>query len=300
MNWMAFEKLAEKIKIRSSFWDCSGQAMVEYTLMLIVSVAFIIGLGTQLFKPMQTFLKAYMGDYVSCLMETGELPSLGDSDAANNLQDMGCNARFEPATLANGRPPTSASSKSDSSSSSSTSSSSDAKSASKSDGSDGADKTGGSGGGGSGSSSATGAVAPHFKSGSRGTETGGANPEKVTEVPLSEEQQSSFYNRQGSWGSESVGRSSKAVAVGIAGVMEEEKRKQQRLENSSRIIASGETLTGPPKKIAIKKPEKKTVEAPEEPMTFGDFFKFLLIAAIIIAIFVVLGSQALKIAKSDE
>lgn len=285
---MAFQKFRFN-KTTSANSHSSGQAIVEYILILIVTVSLLVGLGTQIFKPMRAFLKSYMGDYTACLLETGELPSFGDPDARAALQTEGCNAQFQAATLTQGRPPISRNSASSSSRSSSSSSSSPSSSSS-------GDKSGSGSGGGSSTPPRN---SSGMQSGSRGLETASASAEKVTEVPLSAEQ-SAIMNRQGSWGSESVAGAQKKSALGSAGMTDEEKRRQERQQNASRVVASGEGDPRALKKIPIKKPEPKVEEIADEPMTFGDFLKFLLIAAIVIAIIVVLGSQALKIANSDE
>lgn len=281
--------LVQKSKERSSFSNQDGQALVEYLLVLVVSVALVIALATQIFTPFRDFLKSYMGDYIACLLETGELPSLGNETTEELLAAEGCNAKFESATLAKGRPARA-----------------DAQSAAQNPAEKKAADTGPEGGAGGGSpvvgpgSSGRGSNLL-ISSFNRKTATeAGAPQEKVTEIPVQLEA-SSFYNRKDSYSSETGGRPAKITSVGIAGLTEEEKKKQARKENSSRVVASGEQLGPPPKKIPVKKPEPKPEVVEEDtPMTFGNFFRFLLIAAIVIALLAVLGGQALKIAKSQE
>lgn len=107
-------------------------------------------------------------------------------------------------------------------------------------------------------------------------------------------------NRQGSWGSNSSVSGDRKLAIGLAGLTEDEKKKLERKSEANRTIASGESFATTNKKVSIKKPEPKVVEQAEEPMTFGSFFKYLLIAAIIIALVVVLGGQALNISNSGD
>lgn len=288
---MAFQKLAEKSQKRSRLSGDYGQGMVEYLLMIVVSVSLLVGLSTALFKPVREFLNMYMGSYVSCLLETGELPSLGNDDAKTVLQDQGCNAHFQAATLKFGRPPAGSSS-SPNSSDSSKSSSSGSSSSSKSSSSDKKNNQ-------SSSSPTPNQSRNLLNQKSTALESRGSS-EKVTDIPVDPGQTSSLYNRQGAWGSQSVGRSAKATAVGMAGMTEDEKRKQSRRDNANQTVATGEDLGGRTKKVTIKKPEPKVDEIKDEPMTFGSFLRLLLIAGIIIAIIVVLGGQALKISKSRE
>ncbi|MGZ3795487.1 MAG: hypothetical protein ACXVB1_03935 [Pseudobdellovibrionaceae bacterium] len=266
--------------------------MVEYVLMLVVSVAMVMALGYQLFKPFQIFLKSYMGDYIACLLETGELPSLGNPQTQALLEDAGCNAQFEAATISKGRP-----SKPANSSSSAQAQKSD--SSSKSSDSSGGQAKGDGGGGHGPSSSRGGNLLISSMKRKTATESRGGQETKVTEIPL--EEKSQFYNRKNSFSSDLNRAQGKTTYVGIAGMTEDEKKKQERREENSRTLASGESRGFPLKKIPIKKPEAKPpIEAEDTPFTFGNFLKFLLIATIVIALIVVLGSQALKVIKSQE
>ena len=51
-----------------------GQAMVEYILMLVVTLTLLLGLATKLIPQLRDFMQNYAGAYVECLLETGELP----------------------------------------------------------------------------------------------------------------------------------------------------------------------------------------------------------------------------------
>jgi hypothetical protein len=289
---MAPLDLVQKSKKQSSLFSRQhGQATVEYVLMLVVSVAMVMALGYQVFKPFQVFLQSYMGDYISCLLETGELPSLGNSDTQAILDDAGCNAQFQAATISGGRPP-----KPGTTANSSAKAAQQAKSVAQSSSSGG----GGAGdGAGQSKSSQGGNLLISSMKKKTATEVGGGQSAKVTEIPL--ETNSMFYNRKDSYSSEAQAKAAKTTHVGIAGMTEDEKKKQQRKEGNQKTFIANEN-TGPAlKKITIKKPEAKVQsEAEDTPLTFGNFFRFLLIAAIVIAIIVMLGSQVLKVVKSQE
>lgn len=262
--------------------------MVEYVLMLVVSVAMVTALAYQIFKPMRDFLKDYMGSYIACLLETGELPSLGNESTEEALQQEGCNAKFNAATLANGRPPNGASSASPLAGKNSKSSGSESENS----------PTSGSGGG-SGSSQASGRNLL-TRPGKKGAGDGppAANG-KVVEIPI-ESAGSKFYNRKTETG---YGNdlSSKKTALLDVRFSEDEKRKQVRKESTKASINLSEGAVVPPKKISIKPPERTVATVDDdEGFTFGNFIKILLIAAIVIALVMVLGSQALKIIKSQE
>lgn len=55
----------------------AGQAVLEYILVLVVIVSIILGILYQFNDAFKNFLDSYFGDYIACLLETGELPSLG-------------------------------------------------------------------------------------------------------------------------------------------------------------------------------------------------------------------------------
>jgi hypothetical protein len=280
----------ENSKRQSSLTNRRGQAAVEYVLMLVVSVALLVALAYQVFRPMQEFLQDYMGSYIACLLETGELPSLGNSDSKDQLQAEGCDAKFKPATAKSGRPPA------DASSSSSDSSSSKDKSSSSSD-SDSSKS-----GGGSSASSADASNGRNLltRSGRRGGADGPkASDGKTTDIPIADPG-SKFYNRRTDANSAS-GNAGRRTVLGGVGFTDDEKKKQTRKENSNNSMNLSDESGRKDKKISIQKPERKVAaEAEDEAMTFGNFFRFLLIAAIIIALVMVLGSQALKIVKSQE
>jgi hypothetical protein len=280
--------LVEKSKRQSSLLSQSGQAMVEYVLVLVVSVALVAALAYQIFRPMRSFIQDYMGSYISCLLETGELPSLGNETSKTALEDAGCNAKFQPATLANGRPPVDAGS-----------SASDKSSSSKG----GSDSESSSDGGVGGSANAGQAPGRNLLVSSlkkrAGADGGKAPDSKTVEIPIGETG-SKFYNRKTSSAFDQ-NRNGKTTALGIAGFTTEEKKKRERKENSNRTVATGENFGPPPKKIPIQKPvATANVDDNDNPMTIGNFFRILLIVGIIIALFMVLGSQALKIVKSQE
>lgn len=79
----------------------SGQAVVEYILVLVVTVGIILGVMYQFSDAFKKYVASYFGDYIACLLETGEMPSLGGESGA----DAGsCSAEFEPFTISKGRP----------------------------------------------------------------------------------------------------------------------------------------------------------------------------------------------------
>lgn len=68
--------MKQEIKILKSE---SGQAMVEYILLVIITVSLVLA-ARGLFSGMNNFMTNYLGGYFKCLMVYGELPALGVSE----------------------------------------------------------------------------------------------------------------------------------------------------------------------------------------------------------------------------
>lgn len=71
-----------------------GQAVVEYILMLVVTLTLVIGVATKLIPQLRDFMQNYAGAYVVCLLETGELPppltlSLNPQCSIENMEAAG-------------------------------------------------------------------------------------------------------------------------------------------------------------------------------------------------------------------
>lgn len=60
----------------------SGQAIIEYILILVVTVSIIFGMIYQFNQAFRAWADAYFGEYVVCLLETAELPDAGGPGSA--------------------------------------------------------------------------------------------------------------------------------------------------------------------------------------------------------------------------
>ncbi|MBX3020609.1 MAG: hypothetical protein KF799_02940 [Bdellovibrionales bacterium] len=76
-----------------------GQGLVEYLLVLVVAVAIIMGGIWQLNTAFKEWANNYFGNYLACLLETGELPSIGGTGGDSGL----CNQLFEAFSIDKGR-----------------------------------------------------------------------------------------------------------------------------------------------------------------------------------------------------
>lgn len=287
----------KKSKITSGLSDNRGQAVIEYTLMLVVIVSIVIAFTTQVVKPLNVWLNNYMGSYLQCLLEMGELPTIGGDDTA--VADEGCNARYEAGTLANGRPPRGGSSGSSSNGGSGSSGSKSSGSVSDSDSGSG----NGSGSRGTYAGSASRGGSRFINRGRRpssGVESSTGAAGKTVEIALEGGGSGSFF--RGSAGGNSALSSQKTRSVAITGMTEMERKRLERKASGEgkASIVTGEGFRQPVKKIAVQPPPKQTLEKEEEPFTIGNFIRILFIVAIIIAIVLFVGGQALQMSKSFE
>lgn len=268
-----------------------GQAIVETILIMVVSVTLVFTLALRIFKPMQTFVQELMGTYVSCLLETGELPSL----SGPNAQSVCVKPQF---ITNNANPQLSSSGSQGQSGGSSDPSSEDGEKNSKNRNSDLQSQSGGRGASSSRrlntsspesrTSSADGAAVSSKTSNisSTGVATGGAF----------------FRGNTNSYSSFStpINRRRSFVIPGITEAQREELEKKS--SQGTRVIASGDSLAPPQKKTLVKPPPPKAPEEQEGESAFsvGNIFRIIMIAAIIIILITLIGGQALSLAKSWE
>ena len=260
----------------------SGQALLEYVLILAISVALVLGLMNQLYKPFGSWLQNYMGTYLECLIDIGELPSLGYNGGSGE-----CNARFQKGSLSAGRPPIDGQNSSANSAKNKNSGSGDA--------------DGGSGSSSSGSSRRSSADSRGFAVGGSGGADGpsaGANSGVLTEK-LSESKyfrlKSSPYSIVGNGQQKSTGIS------GLITVEQQKIKKRGQKAFTTAIVDEGDDSSQKGKKLIVKKSERNAASEEESPSwSFSQYLKFALIFAIIVAIVLFLAGQILQITKSME
>ena len=69
-----------------------GQGIVEYILLLVVVLTLAFLLANRFFQPFQKWVNYYLGSYVECLLDQGELPGQGGE---NGIQDCEFQNPFE-------------------------------------------------------------------------------------------------------------------------------------------------------------------------------------------------------------
>lgn len=265
--------------------------MVEYILMVSVSVMIITVLVQKMYKPMDQFVQSIMGTYIQCLLETGELPQLGAKTGANSECQV---FRFDVAPGGEVTRETTAKKEQQEADSD------------KVDGDSGGSK----GGRGRtrhmipGGSRAAGR-APFQMRGGRGTagvDGGDASGGRRIEIAL-EGGGSGGYFRSSSSGSRGGYRREKYVAITGAMAQEIAKKNQPAERTRATVVSESGGASKRPTKLALRKPadDKKQDEDMEVAgLDISQIVKFILIAGIIIVLVVLIGGQAMQLSKSWE
>lgn len=273
----------------------AGQAVVEYLLVLIVTVSLIMGVLYQFNDAFKNFLDSYFGDYIACLLETGELPALG-GDGPNQTE---CNAGFENFSLANGRPAKGSNYTPGGSSSSSSSENG------SSSGSSGSDSSSDSNSKSLRPSSFTSSNAPTNSEASARARNRGRPGRQVVS---GNQQQAGDATGLGSDSSEGglAGRRGNIVKKRVIYLSDDyltpqakEKRKKKVLEGKkSKAQREKENLRKAQFEFEPPQPKRAIAEEEESGFSLALLLKFVLIAGIIIILVIFLGGQALSIKKS--
>ena len=258
-----------------------GQALVEYVLILVVTVGIALTISIQVFKPLQFFLKDFMGTYVQCLLDTGELPALGGT---NRIKDDDCTAKWSKARQASGLSPNSSNSSEEG----------DKGSKTKEEGASDGSNAGFYAGSKSRSS-------PFFRPAQRSSSADSEAGKKSVVIAVNGSESDKFF--RGPVTSQIGGSSGKRkTTVNLSDMSDDERKKIKKTEpKSPRIIASGENFSKPKQKFVVNPPKPKPIiEVEDKPFEIGYYFKILLIACIIIVLVLLIGGQALRLSKSWE
>jgi len=291
--------------------------MIEYLLLLFITVTMILLAMANLFRPMQNFLQNFMGTYVACLLTSGELPAIR---VENSMKDQDPKCSFSMtggnATVNNGSSPGSGSS-----------------SGSNGTNTNGTNSSGGSGtnaNGGNGSGSGSGEGSNVNGGG------GGGNSYAGSRSRRSGVGKSAFLRRSSDGGSGSVDdansggtryvnnldrnkddryfrnrqqttrlNNQNGRGVFITGMTEDEQKKiERKIQSEPRTLPkSSEEFSVPGKKSVVKPPPEKkktTLEEKDESFTLGSFFKYILIAIILLLILILGGGQAFEMSKTMD
>lgn len=313
----------------------SGQAVVEYLLLAVITLGLILGMK-KVFGKLNTGAQKYMGDYIVCLMDYGELPTMGlPSSAGLSKHDSGsmCDRKFENFTFGEGRPPVSSpgttqqggggGSNPNSNQSSRTStngSDNDANSNNKSNSQNGGSGASDLAKAGEGGSSGSSSKSP-YKSGQvqrkgdvygtlDGAGSGGDSKSRVIDDDGDDAAGAGGRNRrQGRRGRNNTiyyGENYRAITGGKAfdALNKQLKKSQARKPTATiRSIATeeGRSLSSNRKEIT---PQERLKEPPpssdDGKFTFGNFMRWLLIAGMVIAIVIFFGGQVMNYSNSSD
>lgn len=264
----------------------SGQALIEYLLIVIISVTLVTSLAVSIFRPLGQFINDLNRKYVQCLLETGELPQLSS-------QEQGVICFDELPSFAgvdeNGNPLGSGTDDGGRL---------DKKDALATRDGQTTNAGGGSGAGGSGRGSGGGRLG---RSGRAGTES---RPRKVTTIPVSQEfdEGSGFFSSSNGGGGGYRIRRKKQRQIAIASMTEYDRRNLEKtIERTSSVpVSADEGFTTPrKKKVSVKPPPpKKTEEDLKVDVGFGKYFKIFFLIIFILFVVIVFGGQAFQISKN--
>jgi hypothetical protein len=264
----------------------SGQAVTEYILVLVVVIALIVGVVYQFNDAVKIWANNYFGNYLSCLLETGELPTLGGDGGLSSS----CKDSYQEFSLANGRPPKDAGAGPGSGDSDSRKNSSNGAA------------SGSSGGGatdGGGSDSSRFKVSSGFdqRFGAKGSGGAGGNgttgEKKSGGDSLEPTTQGGFQGYGGIGGPQRAGNENTFPAG----------KRSKRKENEAKAPVIAKTGGGSAARVPrmlVRKPAAAAPTIEEEPMTFGDYFRYLIIIALILALVIVIGGQVVQVSKELE
>lgn len=271
--------------------------MVEYILVLVVTVGLIVGLLTQFNKSIEVWLNNYFGDYLACLLETGELPAMGATDAGGVCSQY--HSPFVAGDLDAGGEGENGGGNGGSNSGSSSSSGSGDK-AKKSV----ADASASRGGVGSSASSTASGKFGKISSFRAASSSSGAGRGKS-----GREDKANTGNTKVSTPSGLGGESSGPNVVRMEtnrlnlGFSVQKNQQEEREEKISVPVAKDEAKKEKREErfLASKPPKVKVKDLDADlGLGYGDYLRYLLIAGIIIAIITFFGGQALQISKEMD
>jgi hypothetical protein len=295
-------KPKRKMKMPNSSFRAfqKGQAAVEYLLLLFVILALSIGIVSKFSASFRSFAQSYLIDYVECLLQNAELPTLGFSGPSASSV---CEGAYEPFSLRLGRPAVSSSSGNSVSSNSSATNQSSSTSK-NSGGSSPANSTSSSNSSGTSESNSFASSPRGGAYANSGGSKGSSRSVPLTSADSSSESRSSNGRPQGFDSITQIQKSSVLVGPQSNKTRFVEANEASSAEKSLRpqtITSQIEKEDGArrvPANTEIKK--KSNLESEDDGFTLPDFLRYLLIIAIIIALVIFFGGQAAQVSKSQQ
>ncbi len=309
MKQNLFLKRITDFKSVRTLLNRQGQAVVEYVLLMIVTLSLLLAFKGVV-SSMDAFMSDFMGEYIVCLMEYGELPSLGveEADLKNHTAGTGkkCEFRKFSAGLAtnsagkNGTASTVNGQNGDSSKNSSTSASADKNS--KDENSKSTNDSGFKPNSRKSSPYTNGQI---NRAGSSGVAEAPSNT--VTKVIEEDEEAGPKGRRRNNnrtrQAQEVSGQNGyRGISGKLAAELEKKSKLYPRRPSSKSTVLTEEGYRFVPYKKVFNPPKSNSayIAANEEEFTIGNFMKWLVIAGILIACFILFGGQVLNYTNSSE
>jgi hypothetical protein len=256
----------------------SGQAVVEYVLLLVITVALILGLANQVYRPFGKWVENELGPYLECLLDVGELPSLGGQVTGECVNPFGPGDSDDPNNPNKRRRSSSGNEVA------------------------GRERSGG-GGGSSGATSGGGRAGRNrgFAVGGQGSADGAGSGSGSGQIVEALPQSSFFRLRSNNSSSvpQAAGSGVNAITAEARGGVKRPKTQEERVFSAGELDM--EENNQKTKRLVVSPPERKpTAEDDSIEWNFGQYIKFALILAIIIAIVLFVAGQVSSITKSME
>lgn len=291
--------------------------MIEYILLLIITISMILLAMANLFRPMQNFLQNFMGTYVSCLLTSGELPAIRtentmkDDDPKCSFSLTGGNGRLGKGGNGSNGGNSSNGNNSNGNNGKADNGNPNGDNGSSSSSGDGSKVNGGSAGGAGNSYAGSRSRRSGFGRSSflkrsadggsgGGDDSAGHGPRYINNLDGNKDDRY-FRNQQKT--TQLNRRNGRGVFV--SGMTEEEQKKiERKIQSQPRTLPKGsEEFSVPGKKTIVKPPperKKTTAKEDDESFTFGSFFKYILIAVILLLILILGGGQAFEMSKTMD
>lgn len=278
----------------------SGQATVEYVLVLIVVLVIILGLVFQFNDAFRNYARNYFGAYLQCLLEQGELPNLGAQNAGST-----CDQEFQPFNIATGRVPLfDGASRTPGQLGTNARGNQNPKEESEGDGPTSA----------SGGNDADGGGRPsRFSSSSSGSASigGSLRPSRFQDGGSSSDEKTADGGSKGPTTRRVVRRNAdgtplrgerQIVESGRQTYFEASKVEEEALKEDKSLSQERFEQTAQTRKQTFEQQtqNRKIQSVEEESLTFSNFLRYLLIAAVLIAVILFLAGQFMSISKSME
>jgi hypothetical protein len=302
-----------------------GQAVIEYILLLVISISIILGAFYQFSDAFRNFSAKLFGNYLECLIDSGELPGSGGP----------CSAEYKPFDISKGSPLVPPGSGGPGGSSGGkpggTSGGSSGGSSGNSDGGKYGSGRNGSNGGRNNSStvssgrsglsekSASSSIPAGTSDGGQGAGYGGVNRSSdfkglnsksgkrgetvaISDEEKSESEKSSKGYRSYNTSATGASTSARDQFLGRLRYIPTDKESQPLTEKDAKIIVTENDKQTGGRKVPLAERNRKPAQTLDSDTGFSlpNFIRYLLIAAIFIIIVFFIGGQAFAFKKGQE